>query len=262
MSSISLLKDFLPKSIRKFVLQHYYSGKLRKAIQNRLYDRDLEFEYFRKLIRKGDCVADIGANFGYYTTFFSKLVNDEGCVYSIEPIPLTFDILSNNTKKLNLSNVQVFNVAVSDNTGTGIMEIPKYQTGGNNFYQARLIDQSQQGKSSNRYSVSTETLDAMFIQNDTPISFIKIDVEGHELNVINGALALLQRFKPAMYIEVSENPDEQQSSAGLLFKQLAQLDYSPYLCEERKLRRRSEGDVRNDYFFLTPQHYQKIQSLE
>ena len=134
-SAITLLKDLMPESIKKVALKHYYFGKIKAAVENDLFDREIEFKYFRKLIKSGDNVVDIGANFGYYTTFFSKQVCDKGCVYSMEPIPLTFDILSNNIKKMNLNNVKAFNLAISDSTGKGIMEIPKYHSGGNNFYQ-------------------------------------------------------------------------------------------------------------------------------
>src|SRR5215469_11905501 len=59
----------------------------------------------RKLISPGDTVLDIGANIGVYSRMLSRCVGPQGTVYAFEPIPHTFDFLSNNIRKLGLKNV-------------------------------------------------------------------------------------------------------------------------------------------------------------
>ena len=71
----------------------------RRIIEKRYYAYTLQFlsevveKYFiiiKHLINPGDCVIDIGANYGIYTKFFSELVGNNGVVYGIEPISLTY----------------------------------------------------------------------------------------------------------------------------------------------------------------------------
>ena len=85
------------------------------------------------LIKPGDSVVDIGANTGLYTKRMSELVGRDGRVFSIEPVPLTFDILGFNVGKLGLTNVELINCAISDTNGSVIVEVPLYESGEENF---------------------------------------------------------------------------------------------------------------------------------
>ena len=73
---------------------------------------------------------------GFYTFYLSQLVGKYGHAYSMEPIPLTFEMLSYITRKLSLDNVSTFNYGISERNGSAIMEIPKFELGNDNFYEA------------------------------------------------------------------------------------------------------------------------------
>src|SRR5262249_25681300 len=70
------------------------------------------------LISPGDCVLDMGANLGSYVRFLEKRVGPNGQVYAFEPIPQTFEFLTNNMRKLKLANVECLDFALSDGDKT------------------------------------------------------------------------------------------------------------------------------------------------
>ncbi|GAB4209241.1 MAG: hypothetical protein Fur0023_21410 [Bacteroidia bacterium] len=75
-----------------------------------------EIDLIKKNIRPGDVIIDIGANIGFYTMIFSKIVKEKGKVFAFEPDPKNFHRLKKNTK--HLGNVIVENKAISNQTHT------------------------------------------------------------------------------------------------------------------------------------------------
>ena len=74
----------------------------------------IETQVMKDNIKKGDVVIDCGANIGYYSLLFSKLVGDSGKVFAFEPDPTNFSLLQKNLKENNIKNVIALNLAVSD----------------------------------------------------------------------------------------------------------------------------------------------------
>jgi len=144
----------------------------------------------REYIREGDCVLDLGANIGTYSKVLSEWAGPTGRVHAFEPIRETFGYLTAGIRKLGLRNVTCHNAAVSWHTGEGRMMIPDA-----NMYKAEISDRGS--------SVRLVRLDDLFAER---ISFIKCDVEGHELQVIQGSEKLLRTWHPTWLMEVSR-PD-------------------------------------------------------
>lgn len=214
------------------------------------------------LISKGDSVVDIGANIGWYTKVFSRCVGESGCVYSIEPVPPTYDILVYCIEKLGLKNVYSFNVALSDRTGTSFMEIPKYEENlGNNYYMARLVKSSHGNPGLDGYEVKLSTLDELLGNACGVISFVKCDVEGHEWPVIKGAKHIIMESKAAWLIEISSDPVNNNSDANKIFSYFSDCGYKPYWYDQKlnKLNPYRSGDVSVNYFFLTDKHRDVLQ---
>ena len=243
---------FLPDRMLQRLKKIHYAKALRTASEG----GEPDLAVVRHLVGAGSHVIDVGANFGLYTKFLSELVEPEGRVYSIEPIPLTYEILTSNLKRLKLRNVEPFNYAISDDIGDVRMEIPEYASGGENFYEARIVPAS---KSTLVRTVNIESrpLDALFghLRN---IDFIKCDVEGHELACLRGAASILRRVKPAWLIEISGSPDQDSSTANELFKLMADCGYTPMWFDGRNLRQRERGERSINYFFLTRRHMRLI----
>lgn len=251
-----LILNTLPEKILQVIKKVHYARTLRRPVSE---SDEVDFKVVRYLVNPGDCVVDIGANIGVYTKYLSELVGIHGHVYSIEPIPLTFEILSSNVKKLELKNVELVNCGVSEINGSASMDIPLYESGGENFYEAMIVDENTDS-SLRRVRVNLKTLDSLFSEwpyND--ISFIKCDVEGHELQCIKGAADIIKSSKPAWLIEISGDPDDLTSTAYETFKLLNEKGYKAFWFDGTNLNRRRSGDKSVNYFFLASKHLQALQ---
>ena len=113
---------------------------------------------------------------------------------SFEPIPATFSLLASNVQRFNYDNTTLINVAVSDKFGVVNMSIPSFETGLENFYQAK-IDSNLNGV----LSVLALTLDSFSIEHN--VTLVKIDVEGHERFVLSGMRKLIEKSHPILIIE-------------------------------------------------------------
>ncbi len=242
MSIKALILKRLPEPIQQFVRKAYYLQLLKS------FQKTPELDFLGHLLKKGDAAVDVGANIGVYTKCLSEAVGSLGHVFSIEPIPSTFDLLSFNIQKLDLSNVTLFKCAISDFDGEVKMSIPVYSTGGDNFYEAGILNKSFDNKKI--VKVKSLSLDSLLKDFNLKVSFIKIDVEGHELKVINGALVTIKNSMPAMLIEITNDPEDKDSDAAELFNLLRELGYHIFLLDGAQLKKYYPGAKSTNYFFL------------
>jgi FkbM family methyltransferase len=141
-----------------------------------------------RVLKDGDFFVDVGANVGYYTRFASRIVGPEGTVLAYEPNPTAFRLLRMNTEQL--SNTTIFQKALSDQKGEAI------------FYIRRHGEMSSLGADSGArpIRVDVSTLDAELAAYPR-VDFIKIDVEGFEMEVLRGASETLSVHRPIVYFE-------------------------------------------------------------
>lgn len=145
---------------------------------------EFEISLFRKCLRAGDTVADVGAHIGMYTLAAAQVVGSKGKVLAFEPSPRNFALLSRNISFNNLHAVTVFNQAVSDKLGTVSLHLEAENTGDNRIYgspQARKV-----------VTVTATTLDSVFTESSLNISVVKMDIQGAELQALKGATQLLK----------------------------------------------------------------------
>jgi len=248
---------FLPESALRPLRQWHYGRVLRS-----FSDADEpDLRVVRGLVQPGTTAVDLGANIGIYTMVLSELVGPTGSVISVEPVPQTFDVLSRNVRSLAKTNVACVNAAVSDADGHLMMELPNYETGGTNFYQARVVATTEprvQGAKSH-VRVRAAKLDTL-VAGARAIGFVKCDVEGHELACLRGAEMVLDSHSPAWLVEVSGDPDELDTSAMKLFQLLGDRSYSPWWFDSHRLIERRSGDHSTNYFFLKEIHLQTLRT--
>jgi FkbM family methyltransferase len=251
-TSKSLALRMLPDSLLHFIKRVHYERVLRSASE--ADERDLLV--LRHLVEPGQFVADLGANIGVYAKYLSECVGPSGRVIGVEPIPPTFDILRSNVRKLGLTNVELKNCAISDAEGQVRMRVPRYDSGGENFYGAR-IDEGGVDDSFRSFVVPTTTIDALLL-GASRVQFIKCDVEGHELNCIRGAVNTIKHSAPAWLIEISGDMEDQRSGSHEVYRILHNNGYEAYWFDGTKLKRRVPGTKSVNYFFLTDPQVERL----
>ncbi len=243
-----LVSKLLPAPLLRFVEKKHFLTNLKNFDLSEEPDLLAARQYFAK-----DSVAlDIGANIGLYTRFLSESLGANGKVVCVEPMPRTFDILSNNIDKLGLGNVTAVHAAVSSSPGQVTMELPANDWGGVNYYRAHISSDGD-NTSSDTFSVDAITLDSLIESQGidfAKISFIKVDVEGFELDCLKGSSQLLSKGNAVWLVEVAGSPDDTSSSASKLAEIFADQGYYPYINENGVLRERRSGDSAINYFFM------------
>jgi FkbM family methyltransferase len=159
---------------------------------------EYETELFHKYIKPGDVVVDIGANIGYYTLIAAKLTGKDGKVYSFEPEPNNYELLVRNIKVNRYNNVTPVQKALSDKKGELKLHLDKLNLGSHSFIE--IDDPKRKG---GEVTVDTITLDEFFKEEgkDRGIDFIKMDAEGAEGLVVEGAKYILQKYAPKIIME-------------------------------------------------------------
>ncbi len=166
--------------------------------------------YLRE-IKRGNTVFDLGANIGYYSFLFSKLVGKCGAVIAFEPVPITFQKLSRNTEKCR--NLKLHNFAVGNS-----------QREGKVFYDLKDLGKSSLlSKATNSVRAAKTPivpLDEYCRANNLErLDFVKCDIEGYELHAIQGMIETLRKFLPQISIEVSL-PDKERLALLELLREI------------------------------------------
>ncbi|MFZ3047945.1 MAG: FkbM family methyltransferase, partial [Desulfatirhabdiaceae bacterium] len=152
-------------------------------------------ELFKSLIGPDEIILDIGANIGLTSILFSSFALK---VYAFEPSPTTFRILKENLLRANADNVQAINI------GCGEREEQLSITFSTNNRSGGFVSDKIQIKEGHiTEQIQINSLDHLFGGDGERITFIKIDVEGFETEVIKGARALLEKFKPVIIMELN-----------------------------------------------------------
>jgi FkbM family methyltransferase len=193
----------LPKKFQSILSILYFHIQ---DLFNSLSSTEQEFHSLKKWICQGDVVIDIGSNIGRYSIEFSKIVGPNGHVYSFEPLPRIFFILSVLIYLGNYKNITLINAAVGE--GFEIINIPENWTSPKNNY---IFHTNTASKILYQYdSINTKPLNRRRcfklddININEKIKLIKIDVEGSEYSAIKGAKNLIARDRPVIIAESND----------------------------------------------------------
>lgn len=178
-------------------------------------------DYLLDYLENSEVILDIGANIGQ--TSFNIIVTQQKkglnpIVYAFEPYPRTFKKLETNKTLNSAVSVKTYNLGLGRKKGMLHMtQHSPLNSGG-----FRMTDESD-----NSISVPVISLDEFVSENQlTKIDFIKIDVEGFEVQVLEGALETLKTFRPILVFEYSlENINAQKGNIENMLKQLSGMNY-------------------------------------
>lgn len=210
-------------NIVHFFVPDYHIDYVQKIIVQTecFYEKEL-LEYFGELVKehKGSCAGkvfiDAGTNIGNHTLYFSKILNASK-VYCFEPQKEIFTILEKNIKANNV-NAECYNNVLSDKSERfAIGSFIPANFGATNFVS------NQNGE------YTSLTLDEVCMKDE--ICAIKIDVEGHDFPVLKGAVKILEKYAPVLWIEIKDAAEEKihfLSSFGYVLANRFNEDYFFY----------------------------------
>lgn len=167
---------------------------LRWHLMHRPKTAEIELSFLDKIVPDGATTVDVGANCGLYTRELARLSRR---VHAFEPSRQMADIL----RHTSAANVQVHEIALSDREGEADLIIPQGEQGAVHGLASLEPQLALSAKSCIALNVPLARLDAV-VRED--VAFVKIDVEGHELNVLNGSVALLERSRPVFLVEAED----------------------------------------------------------
>jgi FkbM family methyltransferase len=198
------------------------------------------------VVRGMTCI-DVGSNLGYYVVLEAELVGDEGEVIAFEPSKRAFEYLTKSIAINRLSKIRACNMAVGDSDGVLYFEPSR---------KSNLSRVSDGAQVVGWETVSSTKIDSLVSQwNIQRIHFMRMDIEGYEFKAIQGARETLQRWKPALLIEIHSALMGEKMTVELL-EVLRSLGYDvislvprgwdyPMLSQQKRVVHPSIGDVIN-----------------
>ena len=155
-----------------------------------------ETSLFEKTVLPGMVVVDAGANLGVYTLLAARAVGPAGRVVAIEPDPRTFELLSENVSRNNMSNVALLNSALAAERGTmSLYRVPGHPA-------LASLSRSNARGSAERIDVQVTTLDAALAELGIErVDVMKLDTQGAEIDILRGARETIDRARPILFVE-------------------------------------------------------------
>lgn len=235
-----------------------YRNVTRNGIRYRLYPYDyddyilyygLEEEPRSRLfdlVKDNTVIFDVGTNIGQVLLTMAK-INTQGELHGFEPLPEIYERAKRNIELNPFQNIVLNNVALSNKTeDLTILSGPASHSGS-----TRLGKLEQEEINKSHINIHAITMDDYVAkQKITNLDLIKIDVEGFEVNVLRGATAALQRFKPILFVEVNDAAQKMQGRSGReLIEFIRKLDYDVF-----DINMKPFNEVNPDY----PDHFDVI----
>ena len=215
------------------------------------YDSKMLF----KLSNESSVIFDIGANLGWYSIFLA-LKDPDKRIFSFEPIPETFRVLNRNIALNKVQNIQTINVALSNEEKEIQMFYSPSLTGASSF-------KNLQENVTHTTLAKTKTLDDFIHSSEIDgMDFLKCDVEGAELLVVEGGLESIEKFKPILFLEMLRkwaskfgyHPNE-------IIKKLEGLNYRCFKVIRTNLEEVNEisdSEEATNFFFLHDERHQGL----
>jgi FkbM family methyltransferase len=158
-----------------------------------------ETEIFLACLQQDYKVLDIGANIGYYAVLAGLYLDDKAQVLAYEPNPENFALLDNNIKINNCSNVQAFQLALSNIDDDGFLFLSA-----DNFGDHQIYDNNEDRRKQPILLVNGDTHTQQFLNQ---VNLIKIDTQGAEWQVLQGIKELIKKSLPQLQMILEFSPN-------------------------------------------------------
>lgn len=185
-----------------------------------------------RYVRPGDVVIEAGANMGSETVLLSRMVGDAGHVYGFEPNPYTYERLSMNVAINELKNVSIYDLAIGEKDGEVSFNI--YPKG---FCNPGMSSKYMSTPQTKKITVPQRTLDSFVAEKGiSRVNFLKMDIQGAEMDLLNGADGLLERDRPTIFMEALR----EYNDITQLYNRMKKYGYKIYLIDDEKLEHMSD----------------------
>ena len=208
------------------------------------YAEATEYVYhLPELVGEGATAIDIGANLGYYSRYISQAIGEGGRLYSIEPVAPILGVLRHNLR--HCKNVEILPYALGEEEREIVMcnDTARYQgyfgTGQNFVGDAAAESEGEGEQKGERFPAQMRRGSELFSKL-TRLNFIKCDIEGYEVVVMNELRPLLERFRPTVLIETG---GENRPKIIALFRSLGYRGFTLEHGKEVPLSDDSEKDI-------------------
>lgn len=231
--------SLLPKGVRVHLIQSRKNVGLldtsKKQILMRLESRDTlsrldscakepeTIKWIDSYVKKDDVLFDIGANVGAYSLYAASVIGSR--VYSFEPSPSTFRLLLENIHLNRLSStITPFNIPLSSSSD---MKVFKYSSLSSGAASHTGLEQSESTNDTISQPVLTTTLDELTTRYNIPQpNHIKIDVDGHELDILKGARKTLDSSSlRSVQVELSERDQNYEQIVSIMKQSQLRIDH-------------------------------------
>ena len=212
------MKEFL-KKITEIIVPERYQLALRFFYLEKRNKLDDEMFYVEKLLNKKRRFLDIGANVGIYSYYFKNTFEK---IDAFEPL----SEITNRLKSISNESLKVHNVALSNKIGELKFHIPIR----NGKPIPSLASLEEQDGECEVRTVKVQTLDSYEFDD---VDLIKIDVEGHEQSVIEGAFKVINKNKPLLIVEIEQR--HIGNDINEVFECINRLNYSGFFLQNGRL---------------------------
>jgi FkbM family methyltransferase len=178
-------------------------------------------QYCLDLIKDGDTVVDAGANVGGFSVLTAHAY-PKSKIYSFEPTPMTFAALNENTKEY--PNVTRFNAGLGETVGTRKFVVSAIGTAGNHFFdgfEGRLLQSGDK-----EITVNLTTIDETM--KGAKVDFIKIDAEGYEAQIIEGAKETIRKWRPILHLSAYHRDGDIEKLPAMLKSMVPEYQFVPF----------------------------------
>jgi FkbM family methyltransferase len=159
-------------------------------------------EFLADLSLEGQTVYDIGAHIGIYTLFFARAVGSGGNVFAFEPNPDNYQELTEHIRINNFLNVIAKQMAIGSKKGKTTLLVPTLDSSRGSMSKETKSQILVADENTKSFEVDVDSLDCLITGDSKKPDFIKIDVEGAEIDVLQGAERILKLYKPKLFIEI------------------------------------------------------------
>ncbi len=204
---------------------------------------------FSELARRSPVIVDVGAYMGLYSVIGAAF-NPSASIIAIEPNPVNQKRLQKNIELNNASHVQIIKYAVGDAERPVAFTVPdKEIISDTSSVNKEFSESFYRGELKlKQITVPQISLDTLFPENSQPVDLIKIDVEGYEMNVFDGAQNFFREHSPVIFCEIFLT-DKNTKYFDAFLKEYG---YTPYIIFKEGILRLDNGLTENhiSYNFL------------